>query len=208
MMEGMDGLELCKAVKTNLSTSHIPFILLTAKALAEDEIRGLELGADDYVTKPFHMQILLLRVQKLLDAQQQARRRFREKVDVSPSEITITSLDEQFLTKAIRLTEENMEDPDFSVEKLSSLIGIHRAHLYKKLLSLTGKTPLEFIRVIRLKRAAQYLLQSQLYVSEIAYRVGFNSPKLFTRHFKDEFGLTPREYQRQHGVGTLPEEED
>lgn len=208
MMEGMDGLELCKAVKTNLSTSHIPFILLTAKALAEDEIRGLELGADDYVTKPFHMQILLLRVQKLLDAQQQARRRFREKVDVSPSEITITSLDEQFLTKAIRLTEENMEDPDFSVEKLSSLIGIHRAHLYKKLLSLTGKTPLEFIRVIRLKRAAQYLLQSQLYVSEIAYRVGFNSPKLFTRHFKEEFGLTPREYQRQHGVGTLPEEED
>ena len=206
MMEGMDGLELCKAVKMNLSTSHIPFILLTAKALAEDEIRGLELGADDYVTKPFHMQILLLRIQKLLDAQQQARQKFREKLDVAPSEITITSLDEQFLAKAVRLTEENMSDPDFSVEKLSSLIGAHRTHLYKKLLALTGKTPVEFIRTIRLKRAAQYLLQSQMYVSEIAYQVGFNSPKLFTRHFKEEFGMTPTEYQRQNGVGTVPEE--
>ena len=208
MMEGMDGLELCKVVKTNLATSHIPFILLTAKALAEDEVRGLELGADDYVTKPFHMRILRLRIQKLLDAHRQAQRTFNEKLEVNPSEITITSLDEQFLAKAMRLTEENMADADFSVEKLSSLLGMHRTHLYKKLLSITGKTPIEFIRTIRLKRAAQYLLQSQLYVSEIAYQVGFNSPKLFSRQFKEAFGMTPREYQQTNGVNTTSEEDE
>lgn len=208
MMEGMDGLELCKAVKTNLATSHIPIILLTAKALAEDEVRGLELGADDYVTKPFHMRILRLRIQKLLDAHKQAQRTFSEKLEINPSEITITSLDEQFLAKAIRLTEENMADADFSVEKLSSLLAMHRTHLYKKLLSITGKTPLEFIRTIRLKRAAQYLLQSQLYVSEIAYQVGFNSPKLFSRQFKEAFGMTPREYQQNNGVATTSDEDE
>ena len=208
MMEGMDGLELCKAVKSDLATSHIPFILLTAKALAEDEIRGLELGADDYVTKPFHMRILRLRIQNLLDAHLLAQRAFSEKLEVQPSEVTITSLDDQFLSKAIRLTEENMADSDFSVEKLSSLLGMHRTHLYKKLLSITGKTPLEFIRTIRLKRAAQYLLQSQLYVSEIAYQVGFNSPKLFSRQFKDAFGMTPREYQQNHGVESTSGEDE
>lgn len=208
MMEGMDGLELCKAVKSNLATSHIPIILLTAKALAEDEVRGLELGADDYVTKPFHMRILRLRIQKLLDAHAQAQRTFSEKLEVNPSEITITSLDEQFLSKAIRLTEENMAEPDFSVEKLSSLLGMHRTYLYKKLLSITGKTPIEFIRTIRLKRAAQYLLQSQMYISEIAYRVGFNSPKLFSRQFKEAFGVTPREYQQNNGVATTSEEDE
>ena len=198
MMEGMDGLALCKAVKSNLTTSHIPVILLTAKAMAEDEIRGLEMGADDYVTKPFHMQILRLRIRKLLEEHLQAQRKFSEKMDVVPSEITITSLDEQFLSKAIRITEENMENPDFSVEMLSAHLGMHRTHLYKKLMSLTGKKPVEFIRTIRLKRAAQYLLKSQLYVSEIAYRVGFNSPKLFSRHFREEFGMTPREYQQKN----------
>jgi len=208
MMEGMDGLELCKAVKTNLATSHIPFILLTAKALADDEIRGLKVGADEYITKPFHMQILRLRIRKLLEAHLQSQRRFSEKLEVSPSEITITPLDKQFMEKAIRMTEENMTDEDFSVEKLSSLLGMHRAHLYKKLMSLTGKTPLEFIRIIRLKRGAQYLIQSQLYISEIAYRVGYNSPKLFSRHFRSEFGMTPREYQAKNGITFSPEEEN
>ncbi len=208
MMEGMDGLELCKAVKSNINTSHIPFILLTAKALAEDEVLGLEYGADDYVTKPFHMRILRLRIQKLLDAHIMAQQTFREKLEVNPSEITITSLDEKFLEKAIRLTEDNMADTTFSVEKLSSILGMHRTHLYKKLLSITGKTPVEFIRTIRLKRAAQYLLKSQLYISEIAYEVGFNSPKLFSRHFRSEFGMTPREYQRKHGIGPSSEEEE
>lgn len=198
MMEEMDGLELCHSVKTNLATSHIPFILLTAKALAEDELKGLETGADDYVTKPFNMQILRMRIHKLLDDHARQQNRFSEKLEINPSEITITSLDEQFLSKAIRITEDNMEDPDFSVDQLSRMLGMHRANLYKKLLSLTGKAPGEFIRLLRLKRAAQYLAKSQMYVSEIAYRVGFKQPKVFSQHFKEEFGMTPREYQKLH----------
>ncbi len=196
MMEEMDGLELCKTVKTNLDTSHIPVILLTAKTLAEYEIRGFELGADDYVTKPFHLQILRHRIRKLLDDRTLQQQQFQNYPDITPSEITITSLDEEFLSKAVGITEENMSDPDFSVEKLSTRLGIHRTHLYKKILSLTGKTPMEFIRLIRMKRAAQYLEKSQRYVSEIAYMVGFNSPKVFARHFKEEFGMTPTEYQQ------------
>lgn len=196
MMEEMDGLQLCKNIKTTLATSHIPVILLTAKTLAEDEIRGFELGADDYVTKPFHLQILKHRIRKLLEDRTLHQKQFQNYPDISPSEITITSLDEEFLSRAVHVTEENMSDPDFSVEKLSIRLGIHRTHLYKKILSLTGKTPMEFIRLIRMKRAAQYLEKSQRYVSEIAYMVGFNSPKIFARHFKEEFGMTPTEYQQ------------
>lgn len=203
MMEEMDGLELCKRVKTNLDTSHIPLILLTAKAMAEDEIRGFEIGADDYVTKPFNMEVLRHRIRLLLEEHVKSQKKFREKLDVTPSEITITPLDEQFLSKAIQLVEEHMEDPEFSVETLSSLLGVHRTSLYKKITSLTEQTPIEFIRIIRLKRAAQYLTKSQLYVYEVGDKVGFNSPKVFTKYFKDEFGMSPREYQKLHGTGEI-----
>lgn len=207
MMDGMDGLELCRKVKSNLTTSHIPVILLTAKALPEDEIRGLECGADEYVTKPFNMNLLKRRIRKLLDDSMKSQRKFKEKLDVNPSEITITSLDEQFLSSAIKCVEENMASPDFSVETMSGMLGVHRTQLYKKLISLTGKAPADFIRLIRLKRAAQYLAKSQMFVSEIAYTVGFSSPKLFTKHFKEEFGVSPRDYQNKYS-GSGPEPND
>lgn len=198
MMDGMDGMELCRKVKTDITTSHIPFIMLTAKVLAEDELAGLNAGADDYLTKPFNMQILRTRIHKLLEAHLKYQNTFSEKLEIRPSEITITSLDEQFLAKAIQITEEHMSETDFSVDQLSRMLGMHRANLYKKLLSLTGKTPVEFIRLIRLKRAAQYLAKSQMYVFEVAYRVGFKQAKIFSQHFKEEFGMTPREYQKQY----------
>lgn len=197
MMDGMDGLELCRKVKTNLTTSHIPVILLTAKALPEDEVRGIECGADAYITKPFNMQLLRRRVGKLLDDSMKYQLKFKEKLDVNPSEITITSLDERFLSAAIKCVEDNMASPDFSVETMSGMLGVHRTQLYKKLMNLTGKSPADFIRIIRLKRAAQYLAKSQMFVSEIAYTVGFNSPKLFAKHFKEEFGVSPRDYQNK-----------
>lgn len=197
MMDGMDGLELCRKVKNDLTISHIPIILLTAKALAEDEILGLECGADDYITKPFNMSVLRRRIKKIIDDSLKSQKKFKDEFDVKPSEITITSLDEQFLSNSIKCVEDNMSGSDFSVEAMSSILGIHRTQLYKKLVSLTGKTPVEFIRLIRLKRAAQYLIKSQMFISEIAYLVGFNSPKLFTKHFKEEFGMSPRDYQKK-----------
>lgn len=200
MMDQMDGLELCHAVKSDINTSHIPVILLTARTLAEDEMKGLESGADDYITKPFSMPILRQRINRLLDENRKSRDKFRRIPDISPSEITITPLDEQFLSDTIRIVEENMTNPDFSVEMLSANLGMHRTHLYKKLSCITGKTPIEFIRLIRLKRAAQYLAKSQLYISEIAYKVGFNNPRLLSKYFKEEYNMTPREYIRSLGI--------
>lgn len=200
MMDRMDGLELCKAVKSDIRISHVPVILLTAKSLAEDEMRGLESGADDYITKPFNMPILRQRITKLIDENRRSQEKFRRIPDISPSEITITPLDEKFLAETIKVVEENMSNPDFSVEMLSASLGMHRTHLYKKLSCITGKTPIEFIRLLRLKRAAQYLAQSQMYISEIAYKVGFNNPRLLSKYFKEEYNMTPREYIRSLGI--------
>ncbi|MDE6285826.1 MAG: response regulator, partial [Muribaculaceae bacterium] len=132
MMDRMDGLELCKAVKSDIRISHVPVILLTAKSLAEDEMRGLESGADDYITKPFSMPILRQRISKLIDENRRSQEKFRRIPDISPSEITITPLDEKFLSDTIKVVEENMSNPDFYVEMLSANLGMHRTHLYKK----------------------------------------------------------------------------
>ncbi|SEG02772.1 His Kinase A (phospho-acceptor) domain-containing protein [Xylanibacter ruminicola] len=195
MMDEMDGLELCRIVKTDIATSHIPIILLTAKSQSVDELAGLEAGADDYVIKPFSMGILLQRVRNLVERNQQHHQRFKNEIDIAPSEITVTSLDEQFISNAISLVEKHISDSDFNVEELSSEMGVHRSQLYKKLQHLTGRTPIQFIRLLRLKRGRQLLEQSGLYVSEIAYQVGFNSPRVFSKYFKTEFGMTPDEYK-------------
>ena len=195
MMDEMDGLELCRIVKTDIATSHIPVILLTAKSQSVDELAGLEAGADDYVIKPFSMGILLQRVRNLVERNQQHHQRFKNEIDIAPSEITVTSLDEQFISNAISLVEKHISDSDFNVEELSSEMGVHRSQLYKKLQHLTGRTPIQFIRLLRLKRGRQLLEQSGLYVSEIAYQVGFNSPRVFSKYFKTEFGMTPDEYK-------------
>lgn len=202
MMDRMDGLELCRRIKTTLQYSHIPVILLTAKSMVEDEIQGFKVGADDYITKPFNLSVLKLRIQTILRSREQYCQNFKNKAEINPSEITITSLDEQFIAKALSIVEENMSNTDFSVEDLSAALSIHRAHLYRKLSGITGKTPIEFIRLIRLKRAKQYLEKSQMYISEIAYAVGFNSPKLFAKYFKEEFGMSPRDYQNSHNQET------
>jgi transcriptional regulator GlxA family with amidase domain len=154
------------------------------------------LGADDYLTKPFNFNLLKLRVDKFLDWTKKSHQAFSQKIDVVPSEITITSLDEQLIEKAIKTVEENISNPDFTVEELSAIVGLSRTHLYKKLMHITGKGPAEFIRTVRLKRARQLLEKSQLQIAEIAYAVGFNSPKRFTVNFKNEFGISPSEYLR------------
>lgn len=198
MMPGMDGIELCRTIKTDKRTSHIPVILLTARTTEQHQLEGLENGADDYITKPFNFELLALRIKKMIELRQAVRTRFQKNFEIQPSEISITSLDEKFLAKVKIITEENMQEPEFSVEKLSSEVGISRAHLYNKLLALTGKTPIEYIRIMRIRRAAQLLEKSQLTVMEIAYKVGFNDPRYFTKHFKSEFKLTPTQYIKKH----------
>lgn len=205
MMPEMDGNELCRRVKNDIRTSHILLILLTARSAQEYELQGLANGADDYITKPFNLDILSLRIKALL---QRRREGYSRPMEIEPNKINITSLDEKLIKKAIRYVEEHMDSSELSVEELSRELGMSRVHLYKKLSSITGKTPIEFIRIIRLKRAAQYLRESQLSISEIAYKTGFNNMKFFRKYFKEEFGILPSEYQDKHGKNINIQPED
>ncbi|MFV0291101.1 MAG: two-component regulator propeller domain-containing protein [Mangrovibacterium sp.] len=200
MMPLVDGLDLCKQLKSDIRTSHIPIILLTARTEDEDKIKGLEIGADEYITKPFNLEVLLLRVAKLISLRETRLNQFKQGIDVSPSEITITSMDEKLIKKAIALVEENIANSAYSVEHLSSDLGMSRVYLYKKLIAIVGKAPIEFIRIIRLKRAAQLLEKSQMNVSEVAYEVGFNSPRYFAKYFKEQYGVVPTQYMKDKSV--------
>ncbi len=200
MMDGMDGFELCKRVKNDIKLSHIPLIMLTAKALSSDEMKGLQLGASDYITKPFNLTILRLRIRSVLDRVSKARERFTAEADkIEPSEVTVTTLDEKLIADAIKIVEDNMGNPDFNVDVMSDMLCMHRTNLYKKLQFITGKTPAQFIRMMRVKRGRQLLSKGNVLVSQIAYQVGFNDPKKFARYFKDEFGMYPSEYVKQSG---------
>jgi YesN/AraC family two-component response regulator len=194
MMPEMNGIELCRRIKTDKNISHIPVILLTARTAEEQKLEGFESGADDYITKPFSFEILQSRIKNLIHQREQFHKEFRQKIDVKASTVTITSLDEKLIQNAIKCVENKIADPDFSVEELSHELGMSRVHLYKKLQALTGKSPLEFIRSIRLQHAAQLLEKSQLTVSEVAYKVGFNNPKYFAKYFKEEFQVLPSAY--------------
>ncbi len=196
MMPEMDGNQLCKLVKSDKRTSKIPFILLTSCQSNEYRLEGLTVGADDYITKPFNVDILSLRIKKLIDLHSSAQHSL---IDPIPSEIEITSMDEKLIDQAVKYVEDNIARSELSVEELSQALGMSRVHLYKKLVTITGKTPIEFIRVIRLRRAAQLLRQSQQNVSEIAYQVGFNNPKYFSKYFKEEFGVLPSNFMENDG---------
>jgi len=199
MMPGIDGFELCRRVKTDINLSHIPIILLTARTTDVSRIEGLQLGADDYLTKPFNVEVLRLRVNKFIDWEQNNHQMFRQKMNIEPSEITITPLDEQFIKKAIELVEKNIGDSDFSVETMAAEVGMARTTLYKKLMAITGQGPAEFIRTIRIKRGRALLEASQMQVTEIAYAVGFTTVKSFTMNFKAIYGITPSEFLHSDG---------
>lgn len=193
MMPGMDGFTLCEEIRKDPATSHIPFILLTARASVESRLAGLELGADDYMTKPFVVDELLVRIKNLLQQRKLLQERFRQELVVAPQNIAITSADEVFIRKVIEITELHLKDASFSVERLSDEIGISRKHLHRKLVALAGQTPNEFIRTFRLKTAMQMLQQHSGTVKEIAYAVGFNNLSYFAKCFKEEFGMSPTE---------------
>lgn len=197
MMPEMDGIELCRIIKTDRRISHIPVVLLTARAEDEQQIQGYQTGADAYVTKPFRLDILQAMVANLIRQREQLQRQFQQHVEIRPSEVAIRSLDEQFVSSAVKAVEDNLGNAEFTVEELSDAMSMSRVYLYKKILSLTGKTPIEFIRIIRMKRSASLLEKSQLTISEIAYQTGFNNPKYFTKLFKEEFKMLPTEYRKR-----------
>lgn len=204
MMPVMDGLSFCRAVKNDPHTSHIPVILLTARSSEDQKLEGFRTGAVDYITKPFSFEILESRIHNLILQQETLRKRFQQQVEIQPAEISTSPVDEAFITKAVALIEEHMPDPAFSVEELSRAMFMSRVALYKKLLSLTGKAPLDFIRAVKIKKAMQLMQQTQKTMAEIAYEAGFNDPRYFAKLFKKETGISPSEYAagaRKQGSG-------
>ena len=197
MMPKMDGYELCRKLKGDIRTSHIPIILLTAKDSDESHYEGISVGADDYISKPFNIEMLSLKISKIVERQKMRQDSFKKKITIAPSEIEVESMDEKFVKRAVELVEQNISNPDFLVSHLCEEMNMSRVYFYKKILALTDKTPSEFIRYIRLQRAAELLEKSQMFVNEVAYQVGFNDPKYFRKYFKEEFGVTPIEYKKR-----------
>lgn len=198
MMPEMDGNELCRAVKNNPATSRIPFVMLTARMAQEQRISGLENGADDYITKPFNLDLLNLRINNLVRWSRGAAK--SEKLEPKVKELEITSVDEKLVADATAYIESHLSEVDLNVETLSSAMNMSRSYLYKRILGITGHTPSEFIRLIRLRYAEQLLRKSQQSVSEIAFKVGFPNTRSFTKFFKEMYGVLPSQYKDAHGV--------
>jgi signal transduction histidine kinase/ligand-binding sensor domain-containing protein/DNA-binding response OmpR family regulator len=196
MMPKMDGYELCKKVKTDIKTSHIPIILLTAKAAREDKIEGLELGADDYLVKPFDADELKLRVQNLIRGRKQLREKLHIELLKKPKEVSVPSTERVFLENINNTIEENIENEKFGVDELSKEIGLSRSQLHRKIKSICDQSTTEFIRNFRLHRAADLLKQDAGNIAEIAYKVGFNSQAYFTKSFQELFSCSPSEYKK------------
>lgn len=193
-MPEMNGIDLCMKIRQDSRTSHIPVILLTALSGEEQQLKGLETGATDYMTKPFNFEILQSKIRNILSQQEYMRKTYTKQVEVVPTEEHVESPDELFIKKVLLLIDNNISNPNFSVEELSSEVFVSRYTLYKKILAMTGKTPNELVRSMRLKRAAQLLETGHLTISQICHKVGFKSQKYFVKTFKAEYNTIPSKY--------------
>ena len=194
MMPIMDGIELCKKIKTDINTSHIPVILLTAKSFQEHQIEGLETGADDYIVKPFNSKILLARIDSILQNRKILKIKFGKDFSFEPEEVKLPSADKEFLAKLVKLMEEHISDPKFNVEKMAREMCISHAHFIIKVKNLTDQKPHNLLKSYRLKRAKQLLRQNEISISEVAYSVGYDNPSSFTRAFKAMYKQSPTDY--------------
>lgn len=203
MMPEMNGIELCRKIRTDERTTRIPVILLTARSAEEVQMEGYITGASDFITKPFNFEILLSRINNLLLQQENMKRTFRKQLEVVTNNIEVVPADETLLAKALETIQQKLDDPAFSVEDLSKALLMSRAALYKKITAITGQTPVELIRSVRMQHAAQLLEKSGKTVAEIAYAVGFNNTKYFVRHFKEAYHMLPTEYRavKKQGPG-------
>lgn len=206
MMPRLDGIGLIRELRQEMSTSHIPIILLTAKSTTESKIAGLEEGADDYITKPFSAAYLQARVENLLQQRRQLREFYRTSLGVQKHEETPTAIpvvdgvkltlnDRKFLEKLLELMEKNMGNGDLVVDDFVQEMAVSRSVFFKKLKALTGLAPIEFIKEMRIKRAAQLIKQGDYTMTQIAYMVGINDPRYFSKCFKQYYEMTPTEYK-------------
>ncbi|WP_316812049.1 two-component regulator propeller domain-containing protein [Pedobacter heparinus] len=201
MMPELDGLHFCKRVKQNINTSHIPLILLTAKTETSQQVKGLEMGADDYVTKPFSTSLLATKITNLLRSRKRLKEYYSTSKEIVPENIAFNAVDEEFLKEAIAIIELHLSDAEFSVDKFSKEIGMSRSNLYLKLRAITGESVKDFVKRIRFKRAVELMLSKQFTIAQIAYTCGFNTPSYFSTAFKQYYGVMPSEYLKKMEAG-------
>lgn len=193
----IDGMELCRRIKTTPKWAHIPVMLITARSADSAVIEGLQHGADDYMVKPFNVESLKKRIESFKEAMEKNHKVFNEAIDINPAELTQTTVDEEFLAKAVRVVEEHLADMEYSVEQLSRDMEMSRVNIFKKLTFLIGRGPNDFIRAIHMKKAYKLLQETDVQVSDAAYALGYSSPKRFSENFKTEFGIKPSDFIRK-----------
>jgi DNA-binding response OmpR family regulator len=200
MMPKMDGLEFCKAIKSNIEISHIPVILLTAKNSDESKISGSEVGADSYITKPFSLKLLQLTVNNILESRKRLKEMYAHDNFVEAREMGTTKRDKEFIDYLISIVEEHLDDTNLDVDMICNQVGMSRTKLYNKIQSLTGQPVGEFIRKLRLKKAAQIIVSEDVSITEVMEKVGIQSQSYFTKAFKKEFGKTPTKFLHDYIV--------
>ena len=214
MMPEMDGIELINNIRNDFTVSHIPIIMITAKHEDDVQVKAMRYGADGYIAKPFTMELLLARIDNMLERRKalvaklstqlndasdaDGKPRKSGKIDISPEEIVITDKDEQIIKRVMTWLEENVSDPEITVEQLAAYIGMGRTSMYNKIKGLTGKSPVELIQEFRMEKATYYLKSGQFSVSETSYKVGFSDPGYFSRSFKKHFGVSPADYIKKN----------
>ena len=198
MMPIMDGIKLCKLIKQNLRTCHIPVYLLSAKVDIKYQLKGLQVGADDYIPKPFSMEVLVAKILNMLRTRYRIFERYSKTLEIEPEKITNNVMDEEVLKKAIAIVEKNMSNVEFSTEQFASEMNMSRSNLHLKLKAITGKSAIDFIHRIRFNRACQLLKEGKYTVSEISFMVGYNTPSYFAARFKKYIGCLPTEYGKNN----------
>lgn len=194
-MPYMDGIELCNKIKNDKRTNFLPVILLTALTTEEDQVKGLQTGANDYLIKPFSFEVLNAKIRNLIQLNHKLKTSYSKQIQVAAPEMIIESADEKLLNKVVLFVEEKLNDPDFSIEELSRYLGMSRSSLYNKIFELTGVAPVEYVRSIKLQKAAVLLDKSHYTIREIAFMTGFGTPGYFSKLFKEKYNLSPSEYK-------------
>lgn len=205
MMPIMDGFELCKKIKTDIEHCHIPVILLTAKNDLNSKIKGLETGADVYVEKPFSFKYLITQLNSLLENRKREREAFIKKPYVTSQSIGLCKADEELINRIINIILDNITDSNFGVERLSEITNMSRSSLHRKIKALSGTSPTDFIRLIRLKKASELIADGHYRTGEVCYIVGINSPSYFIKLFQKQFGMTPKEFEKQQKMTNTDE---
>ncbi|HMP30818.1 MAG TPA: helix-turn-helix domain-containing protein, partial [Saprospiraceae bacterium] len=193
-MPVVDGIEMVRKIKNDTRTKHIPIIMLTVLSSEIEQLKGLEVGASDYLTKPFSFHLLNIKIENLLTLNNLLKETYSKHIQFEKPDVEIVSEDEKFLLKMNRYIEEHIESPNLSIEELSKEMLVSRGTLYAKVLNLTGETPVEYVRSVKLKKALALLQKNDMKISQIAYAVGFSNPNYFARAFKAKYDVSPSEY--------------